>query len=273
MTAAVKNAWLTALLALVIALSLTACGGSGEGGPTVPTPQTPPPEQSQGEPAEHVMWSESWGALDVDGWVRHGGLVCNGSAADPDLPERNARVTGRWGAINGAAVQRALSVVDGKLRIDYPNHTVGFAILSREKFAHTETWSLSGIVDLEHHDGAWIGLTLVADESDYREIALRWDGDSLGVWVYAPCHAYRIAELVPGPRKLELVHRPGDGWEYRVDGHLLHYEPMTNLGAALAAPARVGLYVVNVLAEAGRTPIGSVVATVGELRVVSPEGT
>lgn len=260
---------MTLRAALLAAALLAACGGGGDATFVVQVPQAPEREQAQDAPlpGPTVAWAEDWSSESWGGWVRHAPIRCS-TEADPQTGETGAQVLGRWGFINEAAARRAISLAaGGGLRIDYPGHTVGFALLSAQRFDRGRPWRLSGEVDLRPDDGAWLGLTLIHGEGDYREIALRVHGRELWAWLYAPCHVRALAQVPPGARLLALDYDPDDGWRYWVDGVQLHHEPMGSNGADLVGDPRVGVYVVNVLAEAGLVDAGSVHARLGPLAV------
>lgn len=258
---------------LVVALALASCGGGGDAA-RVPAPPEVPREQAQDAPppGSTVAWAEDWSSESWGGWVRHEPIRCS-TESDPQTGEISAQVLGRWGFINEDAARRAISLADGGLRIDYPDHQVGFALLSADRFARTQAWRLSGAVDLRPDDGAWTGLALIHGEGDYREIALRVHGDQMWAYLYAPCYVRALAQVPLGARVLALDYDPADGWRYWIDGVQVHHEPIGFNGASLAGDARVGVYVVNVLAEAALIDMGSVHARLGSLQVhaLSPE--
>lgn len=204
------------------------------------------------------VMSEDWSAPVFGGWVRHAVLRCAGPA-DPDFPRgREFQPAGatwsHFGSSAGSAWPDA-----GKLRIKA--YSAG-AVLAWPTFDHTRPTRVSAAVDVAQADGAWVGLTLIQDESDYREIALEWHGDQLWVELYAPCYAKRLERVEPGPRVLTLEYVPDQGWWYVVDGDDVHFEPITNLGAALVGPPRVGIYW-----HVHRQRPGPVEATVGPVVV------
>ncbi|WP_206689925.1 hypothetical protein, partial [Streptococcus pseudopneumoniae] len=73
---------------------------------------------------------------------------------------------------------------------------------------------LSGVVDLTPDRGAWLGLTLIQDESDYRELALYEAGGELRAGVWAPCFIEHLGPVAPGPRALSLEYHPVNGWTF-----------------------------------------------------------
>lgn len=251
---------------LALALLLTACGGGGEGGPTVPTPQQPPREVVQEPPVVppepalwEAVWSEDWSAPVFGGWVRHTILSCQFGDPDPDrLRGREFRgADATWSYFSSTAASAWPD--SGVLRIK--GYSAG-AILGWPTFDRTRQLRLTAVVDLVQSEASWVGLTLIQDESDYREIALEWYGDGLWVELYAPCYAQRLARVEPGPRQLTLQYEPGVGWRYIVDDVEVHFEPMNHRNAQLAGDPRAGIYW-----HVHRRQAGPVEATVGPLKV------
>lgn len=231
--------------------------------PIVLTPEPivlPPPS-----PAWVELWREDWSAPVIGGWVRHNGANCQGGQSDQSLLAGVSNVApGAWADFGPVAGRTFAS---GAMRIDDTQRTGGWAMLNGTTFDHTEPVRLTGLVDLTPDDGAWLGLTLIQDESDYREIALYEDRGALRVGLWAPCYVRDLGAVVLGPRLLGLEYRPGVAWLYSLDGVLLHTEPVDFMGAALIGRPRVGIYAVNIGAESKRLSSGRLRATVGPLSV------
>lgn len=220
----------------------------------------PPPS-----PAWVDLWREDWAAPALGGWVRHNTANCQGGQADQSLRAGASNVApGAWadfGRVNGR------TFAQGALRIDDTQTAGGWAMLGGTTFDPDTPLRLTGLVDLQPDDGAWLGLTLIQDESDYREIALYEDRGALRVGLWAPCYVRDLGPVALGPRLLALEYRPGDAWLYRVDGVLLHTELVGYMGAALIGRPRVGIYAVNIGAESRRLSFGRLRATIGPLAV------
>lgn len=277
----------------LLVLILAACGGGGGVTPVVQAPAHPlqpavpvapdaPPPVAGAASVPPVMalppdratlpwaavWREPWYDLVLGGWVRHSALDCAGGAADPDRPPESAFSTGAAWSVFGGVIG-TLQTRDGALHIDSPQHGGGYALLSGRTWPTDRPLAVQATVTLQPDPGAWLGLALIADETDYRELSLyEWDGHiHAGVW--HPCTIdWGLGTWSPGPRTLRLEYTPGADicWRHYVDGVLVVAERCSVPGAPLINPARVGLYVVNLRAEGQRIP-GLVRATVGPVVV------
>lgn len=275
--------WL-ALLALIL---LTACGGGGAAPPAPMQTPAPPPPDSQPVPPPVVSsdppvvvddrrslsWvevlREDWATpLVTGGWVRHSGLNCRGGTVDPDQPPEGSFAAGAAWAVFGG-VSGNLAAQGGALHIDSFQHAGGYALLTGRIWPTDRPLAVQTTVDLRADPGAWLGITLIADETDYRELAVYEHGGRLRAGVWHPCMVdWGVAELEPGPRTLRLEYTPRAVicWRHYVDGRMVRAERCDAPGAPLVSPARVGIYVVNLRAEGLKQP-GWVRATVGPLIV------
>ncbi len=237
-------------------------GPSGPSGPVADTPQAAP-----------VLWREEWAAPVMGGRVGQPIIDCAGGETDPQTGETWANMSaGDTWATFGAQSQALAGIVSatgGALVLDSAQdaHAGGWALLSAVRFDPAVSLLLEGTIELQPDAGAWISLPLIAGEGDYRQIALRAEGQRIVAELGAPCYSRRLADYPAGPRHLTLQWQPGSGWSYSVDGVLLHTEPVSHAGADLAGPVRVGLYVVNVGVESRQLAAGRVRATVGPLRL------
>lgn len=98
--------------------------------------------------------------------------------------------------------------------------------------------------EVDPRPGSFVGVSLINNENDYREIAFNWyHPDKLGVFLYAPCRLQLLQDISPGKHTLAITHI-ATGWEYLVDGVVVHFEPHTPDSILLKNP-RVGIYIVN----------------------------
>lgn len=239
----------------IVGCLLAACGGGA-----VPDARTALSWAEQ--------WREPWYDLVLGGRVRHSVLNCAGGVADPDQPPKAVFANGAaWSApvgVIGTAQTR-----DGALHIDSPQQAGGYALLSGRTWPTDRPLAVQATVTLQPDPGAWLGLALIADETDYRELALYEVGGRISAGVWHPCKVdWGLGTWSPGPRTLRLEYTPGADicWRHYVDGVLVVAERCSVPGAPLINPARVGLYVVNLRAEGQRIP-GLVRATVGPVVV------
>lgn len=257
----------------IVGCLLAACGGGAVSVMTAP-PAAPPSQAASVPDARAALswaeqWREPWYDLVLGGRVRHSVLNCAGGVADPDQPPKAVFANGAaWSApvgVIGTAQTR-----DGALHIDSPQQAGGYALLSGRTWPTDRPLAVQATVTLQPDPGAWLGLALIADETDYRELALYEVGGRISAGVWHPCKADWgvAADLPAGPRTLRLEYTPGADicWRHYVDGTLVASERCSVPGAPLINPARVGLYVVNLRAEGQRIP-GLVRATVGPVVV------
>lgn len=272
-----------ALFGLAVVAMVSACGGGAPGQP-IPeitagaavskpgdtaqaavseTPKTAVSTPDQA-PTWSAIWAEDWRAPVLGGWVQHNAIRCGGQA-DPDQVAPGSFSAGAtwspFGQVEG------LSFTSSGFTVDDTQHGAGWALLSHQAHDHRKPLRLAGVLQLQPDPGAWLGLTLIGDESDYRELALYESGGQLRVGLWAPCYWRDLQAVGPGPRRLALAWTPGSGWAYELDGKVIATEAADHLGAALVQPARAGLYVVNIGAESGRLPSGRIRATVGPLTI------
>jgi hypothetical protein len=260
-------------LILTLAGILTACDGGDATVTTVPPTVVVPPTPEKPEKPEKPdpvkteewakVWEESWAGTVFGGYVRHTALRCAGQKADTEQPRgREVRTTGAtWSYFSSGG---ASFWPDGGV-LRFSTYTPG-AILAWETFEPSEPLRVEAPVFLEKREGAWVGITLIQDESDYREISLQWDKGKLFVELYAPCYSQRLVEVSEGVRNLALEYDKHSGWTYEVDGEKVHFEPIDNLGARLIGKPRVGVYaaVHNTLPGAN---LGPAAGTVGAIVV------
>ena len=260
-----------------VALAPPAASSAGPGAPVIVPPVTPPasaplpdivtPGGGQGW---RQVWAEVWASSPIlGGWVRPNGLSCDHTLADGDRPIEGSFAAGyAWapfGSLGGTLEAR-----DGQLHVDL--HTAAGAIQSHHVLPHDKPLRLLATVDLKPDPGAWLGLPLFSDETDYRQIVLTPTGDrsALDVWLYAPCYAERIGIAALGPRRLGLEYTPPPAeicWRYLVDGQVWREERCDHRGAPLMSPPRAALYLIN-LELGDRTGSGmGVRAVVGPITV------
>lgn len=246
------------------------CGGKEEQQVNVAAPLPPVTspvvvEKPQWKEVYRFEWTAS---TTFGGWVGHNMLQCDGPT-DPD--KRAGGTSGPvadW-AVLGSVVG-TLQVKDGLLLINSYQHTNGYALLSHKVWDNTKPMAISTTVKVEADVNAWLGITIIADETDYRELAVyEWNGSMLvGVW--KPCtieHSVGVLTSNTHSIRIEYTPPPSDVcWTHYVDGNIVSTEKCSVLGSPLVGPARVGIYVVNLQAESKNIP-GYVRATVGPIVV------
>jgi hypothetical protein len=257
-----------ALSVVLLCALAAACGGGGGGGGSGGS--APPASQ----PAWVEAWSERWTVTPAIGIeIDHPQPDCKGSRADPDVPPYDA-FTGvdpngaQWATIGAV---EGWSAGSGRLRVTSNQFNGGWALNSYASFDAQRPLRLSGTIALQPDRGAWIGLALIVDEADYREIALYEQGGALHAGIWAPCYIRPLAPVAAGERRVTLEYTPPPAeicWRFYVDQTLLAEERCDRDGAPLRARPRVGLYVVNLLGESLGSA-GVVRAELGALTVES----
>lgn len=259
------------LLALLLAV-LAACGGGAAGpvalvvqqatpAPSAPAVQAP---ASAAEPAESApsaaaaswvqVWREDWPSLRLAGWVSSDTGSCTaGSEADPGT----ASSFGAWtkpDAWASVGYPSGAATIGQALAIDDTQTVQGWALLSGTTFDHTRGIRLTGVVELQPDGGSWLGLTLHHGEGDYRELSIYEDGGRLRLGTWAPCFIrWALADVPAGPRALAIEYTPPPAsicWRYYLDAVLVLAERCDDRGAQLDGPPRVGVFAVNLRAEA-----------------------
>ncbi len=141
--------------------------------PVVPpvTPPVMPPPVAGLKP----VWSEDWTAPTVSGWVRFPALQCGLiDKTDPDVVEVASfnPFGAAWANSAGWSIEGGKFVIGG--------FGAGYA-LSHQTFDRRKVLQIRAEVDVSPANGSWVGLTLIHNETDYREIALEWYED--GLWL------------------------------------------------------------------------------------------
>lgn len=246
---------------LIIFLFLTACGGSSE-----PISSPAPAPVPAPAPEWITIWEENWTTTTYGGWRRDRPLLCAGKTEDPDVGFESEFLVGNsWITIGNT--DGIISSNTGFLIIDSHQYAGGFAIQSANRFDYTRPIRLKTTIDLKNDLGAWLGITFINGESDYRELSLYWRDNKLRVGLWAPCYLRDIQEITPGNREIILEWLPKEGWNFYIDGVLVTHEPLENNNAALVGNPAIGVYVVNLEAESRNISEGRVRATVGPIIV------
>lgn len=188
--------------------------------------------------------------LDIAGHVYHSQLYCdlaNGVASNKQSSYSTDFITGKWGVLAGAEsiTKKALEYHGDKYHFNHISsiYAEGFALLSKERF-DPKNLTASMTAEVDAIPGSFVGVSLINNENDYREIAFNWyHQDKLGIFLYAPCRLQLLMDVSPGKHTLAITHL-NTGWEYLVDGTVIHFEPHTPDSILLKNP-RVGVYIVN----------------------------
>lgn len=227
--------------ALICALGLAACGGGT---------QLPPSELPN---------VKTWTNTVVQGTVASKLLRCT-SKQDTEETFFNNTITGDWGTLAGLDGSTSLPNVTGNgtpywqvenglfhfSSVWHPQ-AEGFAILSKELFSHTEPISVEAPFHIKEGGfGAFAGLTIIAGEGDYREIAFRKNGNGFNINRVAPCEETTLVSNANLDAVLRIEYIPSFGWNYYVDGILVGTEEITVPSVSLSSKAHIGLYFTSI---------------------------
>lgn len=250
------------LSVLFLLFSLSGCGGNTTESVLSPSPpnNTTPPvvtEPVQQPPVvspppvtpvvRSVVWKETFdNVLATDGFRRPNGLRCNGGLVDSDILSEYGP---RWGdyTLGGATG----GVENGKFVVKNTYLKYGGFLLSNESWDKSRKPLAEANVVVHPIEGNWLGLTLLQDENDYREIVLTYTMSTWYVALYAPCYATIIGTVDKGNVKLGLLYDEEVGWTYLVDDKVFATEDISYRNAKLVANPAVGLYFLNNAPDGG----------------------
>jgi len=237
------------------------------------SPQVPP---APAAPAWVDVLREDWAAMPaLGGYTRAGDYPpCHDPAWRPvGMPAPVVPPGAAW--VPFGAPPKGLGWAQGALLIDDEQQPgQAWAIVHAQPLPHDRAVRISAVVDMHPDPGAFLGLALWDGEGDYAEIALYAPGGDLRVGWWTPCSWRDLAAAPPGARALQLVYTPPPAetcWVALVDGVQVHAEPCS-ARSALVGPAHLGIWAVNLDAEARRKSSGRVRASVGPVRAAIKDG-
>lgn len=233
---------------LALVFGLLACGG-GSSLSTVPV---------QEKPSTFYMETTKFG-----GSIVTPAITCP-TKIDPETQFGESSITGDWGVLAGLDGTTPLPdatkpgyfwrVEDNLFKFDFTHQKIGiypaegFALITSKVYDKNKSMTLKmqARMTTESTDGAFTGITLIAGEGDYCEIAYLVSGKEVQILRVAPCEITRLGKSNYDWNDLELKYDPSVGWNYILNGESLMVEPINAPGAALQGNPRVGLYFVAI---------------------------
>lgn len=270
-------------LYVLILVSLASCGGGNDvvDQPTSPAALAPPiivpiippvatlPTIPSVIIPTQTVFEDSWGFRDLSNYVK--GTISAPPNMDCSKPQAiannlftNNTISTNWGTLLGNAGDSLLADVTGtgnqywhvennKLIIsagavrpsDTPNS--GYALISGPTFNRLKPIYAEATMQMTDGGlGAFMGITFIAGEGNYREIVYRMMPDGLEIRRNAPCEETTIMKVDKNSvHKLALYYSETSGWTYLVDDVPVLNEPIDQNASRLLADPHVGLYFVS----------------------------
>lgn len=250
--------------AMLFAVVLT-CTAAFAAGP--PAPVTQNARQAAPTLAFEELWEPRTAATGVFGVVSTHVLQQTPDKSDPQQAWASNSIWGKWGTlrtldgsvpglpdVTGLGPNASWMTRDGKLFFHAEpatgqggQSTGGFALISRASFPRDRPIVVEAELALtKGSEGAFVGVTLIAGEGDYRELALyrRASGKVLTDTID---RVTPLQSTVLGRRKTEVTtmrieYDPVEGFRYLANGVLLGTEALDQSGGRFSADPNVGLY-------------------------------
>lgn len=235
------------------------------------------------------LWEPRTAATAVLGVLSSDPLRQTPDKSDPQQAWSASTVWGKWGTlrtmdgsvpglpnVTGLGPNPHWMVRDGRLHFhaaratgEGGQATDGFALISKQAFPRNRRIVVEGDLSLaKGSEGAFVGLTLIAGEGDYRELAIyrRAAGgkdthDTIDR--VTPLQANVLAKRTTDVTTLRIEYDPVSGFRYFANGKLIGTEALDASGGHFSADPNVGLYFTATPAVKD----GFVEGSVGPLRV------
>ncbi len=239
-------------LSLLSLFLMASCGGGA--------PQVPQHTHLSGEP----LFTEEWKPnTHVQGTVLVAPLECPSTKEDTEQPFLNNAISSTWGTIVGLAgevpdlpnvtgtgatqswqAEGGRIYLHGQFIQTQNAKTDGIALISQKTFDKTKPITLEAQASLtEGTFGAFLGITLIAGEGDFREIGYRQNDQGVFINRLTPCEETTLMKRAEPINTFRLEYHPTYGWKYFVNEVLLLSEPLDNLKAGLSRDPHVGIYI------------------------------
>ena len=230
-----------------------------------PAPFTAPPGVAL---AFEELWEPRTAATGVFGVVSTHELKTTADKSDPEQAWASSTVWGKWGTlrtldgsvkglpnVTGLGPNPSWMTREGKLHFhaepatgEGGQTTGGFALISRQAFPRNRPIVVEADLSLtKGSEGAFVGVTLIAGEGDYRELAIyrraaggKDTNDTIDR--VTPLQATVLAKRKTEVTTLRIEYDPVAGFRYYANGELVGKEALDQSGGRFSADPNVGLY-------------------------------
>jgi hypothetical protein len=237
-------------LAGVAAMIIISCGGgdSFTGAAATALPQA----LASCQMAFVENWEPRTAETGVFGVVGNYPLVATPDKSDPQQSWAYNAITGRWGTlagmdggssslpdVTGTGPNQSWAVHDGRLWA----HAGAFALITNMAFDRTKRLALETDMEItKGGDGAFMGVTLITGEGDYRELSIRRVGTTDYLKRNTPLEETVLGTMVGTHAVFRIEYDPVEGFRYFVNGQKLGQEALAHMRADFATDPQVGLY-------------------------------
>jgi hypothetical protein len=246
------------------------------------------------------QWEPRTAATGVFGVVSTHVLQPTADGSDPHQTWASNSIWGKWGTlrtldgsvpglpdVTGLGPNPSWMAREGKLFFHAGPATGqggattgGFALISRASFPRSRRIVVEADLALtKGSEGAFVGMTLIAGEGNYRELALYRRANAKDtkdtIDRVTPLQSTVLADRKTDVTTMRIEYDPVDGFKYFANGQLLGKEALDQSGGRFSADPNVGLYftgnsgVPNAFVEGF---VGPVRVWVGEAPPVTAKG-
>lgn len=213
------------------------------------------------------QWEPRTAETGVFGVVSTHELKATQDGSDPQQAWASNNIKGKWGTLHtldgsvpglpnvtGLGPNPSWMTREGKLRFHAApatgadgRNTHGFALISRASFPRDRRIVVEADLSLtKGSEGAFVGVTLIAGEGDFRELALnrRADGKVITDTIdrFTPLQSNVLARRKTDVTTMRIEYDPVAGFRYYANGQLVGKEALDHSGGRFSADPNVGLY-------------------------------
>lgn len=213
------------------------------------------------------LWEPRTAATGVLGVVSTHVLQITPDKSDPEQAWASSTIWGKWGTlrtldgsvpglpnVTGLGPNPSWMTSEGKLLFhaepatgEGGQTTGGFALISKASFPRNRPIVVEADLSMtKGSEGAFVGVTLIAGEGDYRELALyrRANGKTTTDTIdrVTPLQSTVLANRKTDVTTMRIEYDPVEGFRYFANGQLLGKEALDHSGGRFSADPNVGLY-------------------------------